>query len=89
MGRYKFDPIERRSWIAKNPEDGPRMRRFPRIWSFKNMMWQAKLKMLGKHHSGIDDAKNLARAAQYLVDRHFVFNNDMIYNYERDNDPLF
>jgi inhibitor of KinA sporulation pathway (predicted exonuclease) len=38
-----------------------------RIRGTKDMLKKSNLKLEGRHHSGIDDTKNIARIAQWLI----------------------
>ncbi|KAM3136139.1 hypothetical protein pb186bvf_011761 [Paramecium bursaria] len=47
------------------------------------MLQNCNLALLGKHHSGIDDARNITRICEFLIKRGFVFNERMIsYTYK-------
>lgn len=38
------------------------------------------LELEGRHHSGIDDAQNIAKVAIALLEREFEFNQAMMFN---------
>ena len=43
-----------------------------------HMLSQLKLELVGRHHSGIDDARNIAQCVMTLQKYGFVFNQAMI-----------
>jgi len=44
------------------------------------MLEWCALELEGRHHSGIDDARNIAKVAMKLVEQGFVFNQSMVLN---------
>jgi inhibitor of KinA sporulation pathway (predicted exonuclease) len=44
-----------------------------------DMLTACKLELIGKHHSGIDDARNLARCVLAMVKEGFVFSQGMVH----------
>jgi inhibitor of KinA sporulation pathway (predicted exonuclease) len=45
-----------------------------RIRGMKDMLKKSNLKLEGRHHSGIDDTKNIAKIAQWFIQNNNVLN---------------
>jgi inhibitor of KinA sporulation pathway (predicted exonuclease) len=45
-----------------------------------DMLNRLNLKLDGRHHSGIDDARNIAKIAQTLISKGMVFSNNMVHD---------
>jgi len=50
----------------------------PAIGSMESILEAAGLKLEGKHHSGIDDTKNLSRCVIFLLEKGFQFTQGMV-----------
>lgn len=44
-----------------------------------DMLDECKLELVGKHHSGIDDARNLGRCVVKMLETGMVFNQAMVH----------
>ena len=61
----------------KNPQTIIQMNK-PRVFDMIIMLETCGLELVGKHHSGIDDSKNLAAIAIHLMKKDFVFTQGMV-----------
>lgn len=52
----------------------------PSAKDMPDMLSQLNLELEGRHHSGIDDAKNIARCALEMLERGFEFKQAMVLN---------
>lgn len=50
----------------------------PCKFGMTDMLDWCGLKMVGRHHSGIDDSRNIANVALKLLEHGFVFNQAMV-----------
>lgn len=69
-------------WLHK---DGARQRQglpsaFPRakVGGMVDLLAKCGMQFRGRQHAGIDDARNMARVAQYMVGQGFEFTSDML-----------
>ena len=48
------------------------------VWGMENMLELCGLELEGRHHSGLDDSKNLARVAIKLMNEGYEFTQGMV-----------
>ena len=51
----------------------------PEVYGMTDMLEKCALQLEGRHHSGIDDSKNLARVAIHLLADGFEFTQGMVH----------
>jgi len=70
-----------RNWInLKEEYPVPATYKDKRAPDMVTMLELSKLELQGRHHSGIDDTKNIARVAIYLLENGFIFKRSSISN---------
>ena len=64
-------------WVSIDGKDSIKP---DKVKGMTDMLSRCGLKLEGRHHSGIDDARNIAKVAQYLVKNGFKFTHTMVYH---------
>ena len=73
-------PEDLSDWSASFNQYGQVEKMKPTVKGMEGMLNLLGLELEGRHHSGIDDCRNLARCVLSLLNRGFYFNQAMVLN---------
>jgi len=75
LKNYNITP-DLTKWVSK---DGKQEIKCEKVMGMTSMLEKLNLELDGRHHSGIDDARNIAKVAQHLIDLGLTFSHEMVH----------